>query len=120
MNRVGGIIRFTVDGAEVRAKGGFTYNLGLNKRETITGTGKVAGYKEMPQPAFIEGALTDTIDFDMKALILTDGATVILELANGKSVVLRDAYFVGEGEGTTEEGEVKIRFESISQAELIS
>lgn len=117
-NRVGGIIRVNVDGREVRAKGGFTYNLGLPKRDAVIGTSEVHGYTEKPQPAFIEGAITDTADLDLKALMRATNATVILDLANGKTVVLRDAYYAAEGEGSTEEGEVKVKWESPYEGEM--
>lgn len=118
-NRVGGIIRVTVDGVEVRAKGDFTYNLGIAKREAVIGAGSVHGFKETPQASFIEGAVTDTADLDLAALMRVTNSTIILELANGKSVVLRQAYFAADGEGTTGEGEVKVRWESTVQAEVI-
>ena len=118
--RVGGIIRVSVDGSEVRAKGDFTWNLGLAKRESVIGAGYPHGYKEMPQVAFIEGGVTDTSDLDLKAMMSVTDSTIILELPNRKSIVLRNAYFAGEGEGTTAEGEVKVKWESPHEAEVLS
>ncbi len=115
--RVGGIIRITVDGQELRAKGEFDYNLGNNKREAVLGAGYAHGYKETPQVAFIEGAITDSFNMDLSALMNATDSTVILDAANGKSIVFRNAYFAGEGGINTGEGEVKIRFESPYAAE---
>jgi hypothetical protein len=119
MARVGGIIRVTVDGTEVRAKGEFTYNLGLPKNESVIGAGSVHGYKSTPQAAYVEGEVTDTNDLDLVALVSVTNSTIILELANGKSVVLRQAYYAGDGEGTTGEGAVKVRWESTYPAEVL-
>jgi len=119
MSRVGGTIRVSVNGREVRAKGAFTYNLGVPKREAVIGSGFVHGYSEKPQVAYIEGAVTDTNDLDLRALCSVEESTIILELANKKNIVLRRAYFAADGEGSTDEGEVKVRFESASPGEEI-
>jgi hypothetical protein len=71
----------------------------------------VHGYKEVPQAAFIEGEITDRSTFDLDDLVTIVDATVTLELANGKVIVLRSAWFAGEGTGNTEEGNIAVRFE---------
>lgn len=117
--RVGGIIRVKVDGVELRAKGDFTWNTGAPKRDAVIGAGSVHGYKEAPQVAFIEGVVTDGQDLDVDALTQGTDLTVLLELANGKSVVLRQAWFAGDAEGNTGEGEIKVRWESASKADFV-
>lgn len=118
-SRIGGLIFLKVDGQLLKAKGSFTYNLGLPKREAVMDAGGgVAGYKESPQVPFIEGAITDYAELDLGALLKTKDATVTLDLANGKTIVLRDAYFASEGDATSEEGEVAIRFEGFSAEEV--
>jgi len=115
----GGKMAILVDGDRLDAKGNFTYNLGEPVREAIVGPDSVHGYKEMPQVPFIEGAITDRADLDLRAALYgkTD-ATIILEKANGKQVVLRNAWFAGEGSGTTEEGELAVRFEGLAAEEV--
>jgi len=55
---------------------------------------------------------------DLKALQETTEATVVLELANGKSIILREAWYAGEGTVSTQEGNIAARFEGISAEEL--
>jgi len=117
-NAVGGIITVRVNGAVLRAKGAWTYNLGRPMREAIVGSDGVHGYKEVPQVAYIEGTTTDRGDLDLTALVTLRDATVTLDLANGKAFVLAQAWFAGEGAASTEEGEVAVRFEGISAEEL--
>ena len=117
--RVGGIIRVSVNGQEVRAKGDFTWTLGLPKNEAVIGAGYPHGYKSTPQVSMIEGGVTDTSDLDVKALVSVTDSTIILELPNGKSIVLRSAYFAGDGEGQTQEGEIKVKWESPYPAEIL-
>lgn len=116
--RRGGMIQLQVNGVIHDAKGNFTYNLGAPVRETINGADRTHGYKETPQAAFIEGEITDRGDLDLKALVTLTGATVTLQLANGKVAVLREAWFSGEGTGNTEEGNIAVRFEGLSAQEI--
>jgi hypothetical protein len=116
--RRAGILFLKINGNIYDAKGNFSYNLGREKRESIVGADKVHGYKSMVQPAFIEGEITDSADLDLEALILTDDATITLELANGKVIVLRNAWYSGEGTGQTEEGNIAVRFEGASGEEV--
>jgi len=117
-NRRAGIIYFKIDGALQEAKGEFTYNLGLPKRTAIVGADSVHGYSEEVQVAFIEGAITDRSDLSLKTFQTLDGVTVTLELNNGKTITLRDAWYAGEGSVKTKEGEVAARFEGKTAEEV--
>jgi len=116
--RVGGIIFLKVDGALFQAKGEFTYNLGTNKREMIVGADAVHGFKEEPQVAMIEGAITDSDELDLQRLTEIRDSTVTLELANGKVVVLREAAYTADGNVSTSEGEIEVKFEGIKGEEI--
>lgn len=116
--RKGGIIQFQLNGVLQDAKGNFTYNLGRPKREPLVGADGVHGYKETPQVAFIEGEITDRGTLDLNGLVTMKDATVTLELANGKVIALRDAWYASEGTGNTEEGNIGVRFEGASAEEV--
>lgn len=118
MARVGGVINLKVNGAFYKAKGNFTYNLGGVKRDGVVGADAVHGFKDMVQVPFIEGEITDDPNLDLQALQATTGATVTLELAVGKVIVLRDAWYSSEGTGNTEEGNIGFRFEGMSGEEV--
>lgn len=117
--RVGGIIFIKVDGVQYQAKGSWTYNLGKPKREAVVGSDSTHGYKELPQVAFVEGVITDSSEISAESLVGVVGATVTLELANGKVISFRNSWFAGDGNITTEEGEIAARFESKAQGEEI-
>ena len=116
--RVGGIIFVKVDGALLQAKGDFSYNIGEPKKEAVVGQDAVHGFKEEPQVAMIEGSITDNQELDLQALQSTVDATVTLELANGKLIVLREAFYASDGNVSTNEGEIEFRFEGISGEEV--
>ncbi len=116
--RRAGVLSLKIDSQLRDAKGNFSYNLGHEKREAIVGADRVHGYKSMPQVPFIEGELTDSGDLDLAALLDLDGVTVTLELANGKVIVLRNAWYAAEGTAQTEEGNIAVRFEGMSAEEV--
>lgn len=116
-NRIGGIINVKINGILHRAKGSWSYNLGRPKREAVVGADAVHGFKETPQQAFVEGAITDSPELDLQALVEAREANVTLELANGKVVILEKAWYAGEGTVTTEEGEIEVRFEAAAGEE---
>ena len=115
MKLIAGRISFKIDGEIFNAKGYFTYNLGADKKEVIVGSDGVHGYKSTPQSGKIEGKITDAYDIDLKKLVNTSNATVSLELANGKTVVLREAVYTGDGNVTTDEAEIDLSFEGTAE-----
>ena len=117
MARVGGTIFFRVNGVQQDAKGSFEYNLGAPKRDPVIGPDRVHGHKEMPQVPYIQGAITDRSDLDVRALVMLIDGTATLELANGKTFSLSEAYYAHEGGITTEEGEIPIRLQGVTGQE---
>jgi hypothetical protein len=117
-NRLAGIISVKLNGEIKQAKGNWTYNLGEPKREAIVGADRTHGFKELPQVAFIEGEITDQSDLDLKGLLRTDDSTMTLELANGKVILLRNAWYASEGNVQTEEANIAVRFEGMSAEEV--
>jgi hypothetical protein len=118
VNRRAGVIYLRKNGVLLEAKGSFSHNINPFKRETILSTMGVSGYKETPQALFIEGELTDSKDLDLQLLYSGDNDTITLEEANGKTVVLRNAWYAGDGTVGTEDGNVSVRWEGISAEEI--
>lgn len=118
MNRVGGTISLKADGEMLSAKGNFSYHLGTPKREVVVGADAVHGFKETPQAPYIKGAITDHKDLDLADFLTKKDMTIILDLANGKSIVLRDALNCSDGEASSEEGEIEVEFFGSSAQEI--
>lgn len=116
--RRAGLIQVQVQGEVQDAKGSFSYNLGRPLREAIVGSDGVHGYKETPQVAMIEGAITDRGTLDVAALVSGRDLTVTLTLGNDKVIVLRDAWFAGEGTASSEEAEIPVRWEGANAEEV--
>ena len=117
MKRIGGTIQLATNGEIQSAKGSFTYNLGVPMREPVAGADRMHGFTETPQPAYIEGVITDRGDLDVKALTGFKDGEITLGLANGKTVVLGGAYYCGSGNATTAEGEIEVKWSGDSAEE---
>jgi hypothetical protein len=118
-NRVGGIAYLSKNGTRLDAKGDFSYNLGIPKKTTVLGTDqKPQGFKEEGQACYIEGEITDSKGLDLAALCSGTFDTITLELANGKIIVLSNAWFAGEGTGNTGEGNIGVRWEGMKCEEV--
>lgn len=119
-NRVrGGLLAVKVDGVSYSGVGNFTFNIGKPVRAALVGATGVDGYSETPQAAFIAGEFRDGEDVDLEALVGTIDATVTLELANGKTFVLANAWFEGDGTGNTQEGNFAVRFSSDKEGTFV-
>lgn len=117
--RVGGIIFVKSDGVQFQVKGQFEYNLGAPKRDPVIGHDGHHGYKELPQEAYIAGEFTDNADLDLlNDVLLVKDATITLELANGKVIMLERAYYSGVGNVQTEEGNIEARFTGETASEV--
>jgi len=117
-NRRSGLLFVKIDGVQRDVIGDFTYNFGLPKREGEVGPDTVHGYKELPQIPFIEGEMRDSNALSVSELLSITNSTITLDLANGKTFVLRQAWFAADGDIGTEEANIQLRFEGKSGEEV--
>lgn len=113
-DKIAGTIYLRVDGRLFSCVGNFTYNLGRPMLTPKVGADGVHGFTETQQAARIEGEISDTRDLDLETLVGITDATCTLELANGKTVVVRNGGYTAEGNVTTEQGNVQFKFEGLS------
>lgn len=115
---ISGKLFFNAAGKRQRAKGSFTYNLGVDKGEPIKGVDGHFGKKVVTVTPFIEGKVSDSSELDVKALISATG-TFTLELANGKTVMLSEGYNGADADITTEESEIPLKIYGARAEELL-
>lgn len=117
-NRRSGAINIQANGEVYDAVGMFSYNIGKPLREGLKGPDRVQGYKELPQIPFIEGEIRDSSDLDLATVLSLKDATITLTLANGKTIMLRDAWYANEGTVGTDEANIPFKFEGMSADEI--
>lgn len=118
-NRIAGIAYLKVDGTQFDIRGKFKYQIATVKRDEIVGQDGVHGYKEMPVAPYIEGDIDDMPGTRVRRLEDITNATITLELANGKTVVLHNAWWAGDSVVDTEEGSYPVKFCGITGHEQL-
>ena len=117
-NRRAGVINIQANGVVYDAVGNFSYNIGEPIRETLVGPDRIHGYKELPQENYIEGEIRDDQGISLRDLLNLVDATITLELANGKTIMLREAWYGAEGTAQSEEANVQFKFCGMSAEEI--
>lgn len=112
-NRVAGVCYLSVDGAREALVGELAYQTSGMMREAKVGADGPHGYKEKPVLGSITGKIRDRGGLSLTALGAMTNVTIIAELANGKTVVARNAFWSGDPpKADAEEAEIEIKFES--------
>lgn len=113
-NRVAGTAFFSVDGVSYAIIGDWSYRVSGAKRETVRGLDGIHGYKETPSEGQIKGKIRDGQSVSLTALNGMTNVTLTLELANGKTVIGRNMWQVGD-EGApsvaVDDAEIDVTFE---------
>ncbi len=118
-NRIAGVASVTINGNAYSIAGEGVYRPSGSKRETLMGQDGIHGYSEMPQPGKISWKGRDSGAVSISALSEASDATVVLSLANGKTVIGRNMWRIGEGaiEVNTEDASFEVVFEGPDVAE---
>lgn len=92
MAQITGKATIRVNGKEIRTDGKGKLKLGGEKREPVTGPGKVHGYKEETEAPELEVKVLHTADISLKELQAITDATALVETDTGRQFVLREAF----------------------------
>lgn len=111
-NRIAGTCFVRADGKSLALVGEFSYRPTNPTRESKSGADGVHGYKEKPTVGQIKAKLRDTGGTSVSALGQMTNVTVMAELANGKTVIGRNMWVVGDPPSAdAEEAEIEITWE---------
>lgn len=101
-----------VNGTQFNLRGNMTISIGNEEKEPIVGLDKFHGLKVVPRASFLECDITDTADLDVEALENIQDATITVELVNGKTAVLRNAFQTNALELKAEDGVMTVKFQA--------
>ena len=116
-NRLAGFAFLAVNGVNYRVAADVAYKVGTVERTTLTGQDRVHGYSEMPAAPFISATLRDAGDLTVADFNAMTNETVIIELANGKTIVGRNMWTVDSQEVKTEEATFEVKWETLGTVE---
>ncbi|MGL4859522.1 MAG: phage tail tube protein [Enterobacteriaceae bacterium] len=110
-NRLAGTAYVTVNGMTIMVAGQFKYSVSKVERTTLGGIDGIHGYKEKPTAGSIscqvrDGRGTSVSDFNGQTNV-----TVIVELANGKTVIGNNLWTVETQEVDSEEAIFDVKWE---------
>ncbi len=109
---IAGTASATINGKSYNIAGEGTYQPSGSKREPLIGQDGFHGFSEMPQPGKITWKGRDTGAISIAELSEAVDATVVLILANGKTVIGRNMARMGDGPITvnTEDSTFDVEF----------
>lgn len=108
--RIGGDVCYIkADGINLTVSGDMTTGGGFDERES-----KVKGYyTEKETIPFISGTIINSKEVSLEQLYAATNATITVDLKNGKTRILRNAYIVGTIEENHTDGTVSLKWEGI-------
>lgn len=110
--RLAGTMSATVDGKTYNIVGEGTYAVSDVSRQTLKGQNGVHGYSEVEEPGKMSWKGRDASDVSIAALNSATNATVVFVLANGKTIIGRNMWRVGDLiEVNTEDASFSVDFE---------
>lgn len=115
--RLAGVTSIEIDGAAYNLASGAKWSPSDRSRETLTGMDRVHGYKEMVIAGFIEGTIRDSGAISARTFQEMTAVSVVMRLANGKSVTGSNMWNVKAVEVDSAEGVFEVRFEGADVSE---
>ena len=118
--RIGGVLAILVDGKTYEARGNFNVTGVTVKRTGVAGQDGVHGYIEEPIVPSIKGDWSIGNQLSLVALEAITNATAQVNLANGMSYILVDAWTVSAFVIDAHDGKVMVELEGMSLQEMPS
>jgi hypothetical protein len=116
---IGGTAYFKVDGAQYAIKGSLNISIDPFERTGVAGMDGPHGYTEAPRIPFIEGEFSDIGGLSLITLQQICNSTITVELLNGKTYLLRNAWTATARELNGTDGVVTIKFEGMKGEEML-
>jgi Phage tail tube protein len=107
-----GVVSATVNGEAIDVASDATYDATQWKRETLVGQSGVQGFSKNPKVGKIGFTVRDAGTLTVQSFNNMENATVVLQLANGKTVTGDGMWEASDGiEVNTQDGTFKVNFE---------
>ncbi|WP_087723406.1 phage tail tube protein [Pandoraea sp. PE-S2T-3] len=119
-NRLAGTASITVSGTNYLLVGDFEYNPSKVTRETLSGMDGVHGFSEKPRPGSISGTLRDAGSLTVADLNSMDNETVVVQLANGKTIIGRNMWTVEDQTVKSTDATLEVKWEGPQVSETTS
>jgi hypothetical protein len=116
---IGGVADVNFNGKVLLFRGDMTWSFQKGEKKGVVGRdSRVHGFTIDPKIPFIEGTYTYDGSVTTAELEQVTGATISVELGDGRQLVLRQAYVAGPIEAEGDDGKIKIKWEGQDGEEL--
>jgi Phage tail tube protein len=116
--RIGGTLSLRVDGNTYEARGAFQTMPSAVKRTGVAGADGVHGYIEEPVVPMIKGDISIGNSLSVDILDGITDSTIQLALANGRTYVLTNAWYVAGTTIDAHDGKIPVQFEGLTCQEI--
>ncbi|OOG61449.1 phage tail protein [Rhodanobacter sp. B04] len=110
-NRLAGTAYLSVDGVTYMLAGDFEYKPSLVTRESLTGMDTVHGFSEKPVAPHISCTLRDSGGLSVASLNAMVNVTIVVELANGKTIIGRNMWSVEDQTAKSTDATIDVKWE---------
>jgi Phage tail tube protein len=117
-NRIGGTLSFLVDGNQYEARGNFQVLGMVVERTGVAGQDGVHGYIEVPIVPHITGEISIGNFLSIGVLEQFTQSTIQINLANGHTYVLTQAWYKGGSVIDAHDGKVPVTFQGMTIQEI--
>ena len=120
-NAIGGIAFIKVDGTQYQLRGNFKVAPGnVERTEVVGGDGTLHGYTQAGKAPYIAGDLSDSGGLSVQALQNITNSTITLELINGKTYILTNAFHAPQNELDVMTATLSVKFFGKTCQELVA
>lgn len=119
-NAIAGTLYVKIDGTQYPVKGKFKYSPLTSVKTGVAGADGPHGFNVKPKMPSVKGTLTDLGRLSVSQLQSLQSSTLTLELVNGKTFILSQAFLEGDIEVDTDEGEYEVEFKGMSAIEQVA
>lgn len=116
--RRAGIASLTINGTAYDVQGDLAYLPSTVKRETLLGQSGVQGFSEMPAAPYISATIRDAGSLTVQDFNQMTSVSVVLILANGKTIYGDGMWNTECEEVKTQEGTFTVKFEGYDVTEV--
>jgi len=109
-----------VDGEQYALRGALTISIFPFEREGVAGMDGVHGYTQTPRAPEISADLSDMGGLSMAKLQAVCNSTITVELMNGKTYILANAWTSGAPELDATDGTVSVTFQGLTAREMLA